>query len=48
MYLIHYKQLNILPIKLRFDFNDLKMFDSIAVADLVRGFGVVRTTPSIS
>ena len=29
LYLVHCKQLNILPIKFRFDFHDLKMFHSI-------------------
>ena len=29
LYLVHCKQLNILPMKFRFDFNDLKMFHSI-------------------
>ena len=37
MYLIHCKQLNILPVKFRFDFHDLKMFHSI-----VYGFSCVK------
>ena len=37
LYLIHCRQLNILPIKYRFDFNDLKMFHSI-----VNGFSCVK------
>ena len=37
LYLVHCKQLNILPIKFRFDFNDLKMFHSI-----VYGFSCVK------
>ena len=37
LYLIHCRQLNILPIKFRFDFNDLKMFHSI-----IHGFSCVK------
>ena len=37
LYLVHCKQLNILPIKFRFDFNDLKMFHSI-----VYGYSCVK------
>ena len=37
LYLVHCKQLNILPIKFRFDFNDLKMFHSI-----IYGFSCVK------
>ena len=37
LYLVHCRQLNILPIKFRFDFNDLKMFHSI-----VHGFSCVK------
>ena len=37
LYLVHCKQLNILPIKFRFDYHDLKMFHSI-----VNGFSCVK------
>ena len=37
LYLVHCRQLNILPIKFRFNFNDLKMFHSI-----VYGFSCVK------
>lgn len=37
LYLVHYKQLNILPIKFRCDFNDLKMFHLI-----VYGYSCVK------